>query len=353
MNKPEHEYFMARCLELAKKGGGEVAPNPMVGAVLVHDGKIIGEGFHQKFGEAHAEVNCIHNALKNNADKISSSTLYVSLEPCSHFGKTPPCTGLIIQHKIPRVVIGCNDSFEKVNGSGIEQLKNFGVHMTADVLRDEAIQLNKRFFTFHEKNRPYIILKWAQTNDGFIASNDNHRLYITNGLTNRFVHKWRSEEAAIMIGANTALKDNPLLNNRYWSGKSPLKIVLDPDLRLPSSLKIFNEGKLIIVNTIKEINEGHLQYLKVTKENIFDDLLHRLFISGIQSVLIEGGQKLLQSFIDAGLWDEARVITNIDLNIFAGLRSPILSNAVKIKEEMMGNDRIEYFKHQDNIFISK
>ncbi|MFI5128490.1 MAG: bifunctional diaminohydroxyphosphoribosylaminopyrimidine deaminase/5-amino-6-(5-phosphoribosylamino)uracil reductase RibD, partial [Chitinophagales bacterium] len=252
---------MYRCLELAKLGAGQVAPNPMVGAVLVHDDRIIGEGYHQKYGEAHAEVNCIGQAaLSGLTDAISQSTLYVSLEPCSHFGKTPPCTDLIIKHKIPKVVIGCRDPFKEVNGKGIEKLIAAGIEVQQGVLEKECIDLNKRFLTFHTQHRPYIILKWAETADGFMAppapqggireESVRQRLLISNEYTNRLVHRWRSEEAAILVGTNTIENDDPELTTRLWPGHSPVRLIVDMNLRLPSSLKVFNgQEETIIFNT--------------------------------------------------------------------------------------------------------
>src|SRR5258706_3862500 len=257
---------MRRCLELATLGAGNVAPNPMVGAVLVYHGRIIGEGYHQKYGEAHAEPNSIASVKEEDRKLISQSTMYVSLEPCVHFGKTPPCADLIIKHKIPKVVIGCRDPFKEVNGRGIEKLKAAGVETEPGVLEKECKELNKRFFTFHTKHRPYIILKWAQTANGFIATSPqtplqrrgafeesaNKRLLISNEYSNRLVHKWRSEEAAILVGTNTALKDDPQLTTRLWTGNNPVRMVIDMDLKLPSSLKLFDdEVSTIIFNTIK------------------------------------------------------------------------------------------------------
>src|SRR4026209_222335 len=207
---------MLRCLELAEKGSGYVAPNPMVGAVLVHDGKIIGEGYHRQYGQAHAEVNCLSSIKEGDKNKIARSVLYVSLEPCSHFGKTPPCTDLIITNKIPNVVIGCSDPFKEVNGKGIEKLKAAGVNVVYGILERECQQLNKRFFTFHTRHRPYIILKWAETADGKIAGDGASRLFISNEQTNRLVHKWRSEEASILVGTNTVLMHDPELTTRNW-----------------------------------------------------------------------------------------------------------------------------------------
>jgi diaminohydroxyphosphoribosylaminopyrimidine deaminase/5-amino-6-(5-phosphoribosylamino)uracil reductase len=351
---------MQRCFELARLGAGHVAPNPMVGAVLVHDGKIIGEGWHRQYGEAHAEVNAIGQALQNGyAAKISQSTLYVSLEPCAHFGKTPPCADLVIQHKIPTVVIACRDPFEQVNGKGIEKLKAAGVQVETGILEKEAVELNKRFFTFHEQQRPYIILKWATTADGFIAphppaggiqNSHSKRLLISNEYSNRLVHKWRSEEAGILVGTNTALLDDPSLTVRSWKGPSPVRLVLDLNLRLPGSLKIFNkEVRTVVFNTLKQEEEGNLLYYRLKKEgSLVPQLLEALHELKIQSVLVEGGTQLLQSFIDAGSWDEARVIRNNRLSTGEGLAEPQLTNALLKEETTIASDTLRIFYHQKN-----
>ncbi len=350
---------MHRCLDLARNGAGAVAPNPMVGAVLVNDNMIIGEGWHQQYGEAHAEVNCINDAMMRlNAESdrthniIEESTLYVSLEPCAHFGKTPPCVDLIIQHKIPKVVIGCSDPFDKVNGRGIEKLRAAGVEVVSNILENECKALNKRFFTFHEKKRPYVILKWAQTADKKMSLDNNERLYISNEYSNRLVHRWRSEEAAILVGTNTALLDNPELTTRLWEGKSPVRLVLDINLRLPLHLKLFDKKvKTIVFNTVKQEENENLFYYKIGKEsNIVSELLNALYQLNIQSVIVEGGAILLQSFIDAGLWDEARIISNEEparpvggLVIKNGVDGPELTAAIKVSEEKILSDRIEYY----------
>ena len=334
---------MNRCLELAKLAAGDVAPNPMVGAVLVHNEKIIGEGYHKKFGEAHAEVNCINSVHEENKNFISKSTLYVSLEPCSHFGKTPPCTDLIIKNKIPNVVIGCKDVYEDVNSKGINKLEGAGVEVITGVLEKECIELNKRFFIFHQQKRPYIILKWAKSVDGKIGNN-KERIYISNEYSNRIVHKWRSEESAIMIGPNTALQDDPSLSTRLWPGKSPIRLIIDMDLRLPVHLKIFNrETRTIIFNRLKHEEDGNLLFYKVEEGNI-SQILHALYQMEIQSVLVEGGAKLLQSFIAAGLWDEARVIQNAELIISNGINSPELKNAIIKNQENYFSDTVSYFQ---------
>jgi diaminohydroxyphosphoribosylaminopyrimidine deaminase/5-amino-6-(5-phosphoribosylamino)uracil reductase len=345
------QQYMQRCLELAKKGAGYVAPNPMVGAVLVHEDRIIGEGWHQQYGGAHAEVNCIASVKEEDRRLISESAMYVSLEPCAHYGKTPPCADLIIQHKIPKVIIGCRDSFEAVNGKGIEKLRAAGVEVIAGVLENESTALNKRFFTFHTKQRPYIILKWAQTADGRISSGNGERLLISNEYSNRLVHKWRSEEAAILVGTNTALLDDPELTTRLWPGSSPIRLVLDRDLKLPSSLKIFNrEVKTIIFNCIKQEEQKNLSYYKLeNKANLVPPIINALYQLNIQSVLVEGGTKLLQSFIDKGMWDEIRIITNNELKIGDGLAAPIITSGILKGATTVLTDTVNSWLNKQNL----
>jgi diaminohydroxyphosphoribosylaminopyrimidine deaminase/5-amino-6-(5-phosphoribosylamino)uracil reductase len=339
---------MRRCLELAKQGAGYVASNPMVGAVLVHEKKIIGEGFHQQYGGPHAEVNCINSVSGQEKHKILSSVLYVSLEPCSHFGKTPPCTDLIIANKIPEVVIGCRDPFKEVDGKGIEKLKAAGIKVVYGILEDQCRQLNKRFFTFYTKHRPYIILKWAETGDGKLAANGNHRLLISNKQTNRLVHKWRSEEASILVGTNTALLDDPELTTRNWPGPSPIRLVVDMDLKLPSSLKIFNDKqRTIIFNNIKHEEKDHLIYYQVTEDvSLVHQIVNALYQMKIQSVIVEGGARLLQSFIDEEMWDEARIIKNEELRINNGLAAPKLEIKNADKEIKILEDSIKIYNHE-------
>ena len=361
---------MQRCLQLAKLAAGNVAPNPMVGAVLVYNEKIVGEGYHKKFGEAHAEVNCINNVKDEDRNFIKKSTLYVSLEPCSHFGKTPPCTDLIIKNKIPKVVIGCKDVYTEVDGKGIKKLQDAGIEVITGVLEKECVELNKRFFTFHQQQRPYIILKWAESANVKISSPptplhpDSYRergeplpqpspqvgselyarTFISNEFTNRLVHKWRSEEAAILIGTNTALQDDPSLTTRLWHGNNPVRLVIDINLRLPSNLKIFNkETKTIIFNKQKHEEDGNLIFYKIKEEGLLTQMMKAIYELQIQSVLVEGGAILLQSFIDAGLWDEARIIHNEELIIINGINSPELKNALLQKQENYFSDTISYF----------
>ena len=336
---------MYRCLQLAQKGAGDVAPNPMVGAVLVYNNTIIGEGFHQQYGQAHAEVNCINNVTAANKGLIPKSTLYVSLEPCAHFGKTPPCADLIIKNSIPKVVIGCRDSYKEVAGKGIEKLKAAGVEVMVGILENKALDLNKRFFTFHEKQRPYIILKWAQSKDKKIGSTENKRIFISNAITNRLVHQWRGEEAAIMVGTNTALQDDPSLTTRLVTGKNPVRLVLDMDLKLPATLHLFDGSVTTLVfNKVKEEANGQLLFCKINaNESIIPQILTTLYQQKIQSVIVEGGAKLLQSFIDAGIWDEARVITNANLEIGNGVAAPQLKNYRSIQQQILDTDTIDYF----------
>lgn len=352
MESIKDSVYLQRCFQLALLGAGNVAPNPVVGAVLVYNNEIIGEGYHQKYGEAHAEVNCINKALEHHAGLIEKATLYVSLEPCSHYGKTPPCADLIIRHKIPKVVIGCRDSFEAVNGRGIERLRNAGVTVVEHVLEQEAIALNKRFFTFHRLKRPYIILKWAQTRNQVIASGTDTRLLITSGITNRLVHRWRTEEAAIMIGAKTAVKDDPLLDNRNWYGKPPQKVIVSASGELPEDLRMFQSGAAtFIFNTRKEEQQNGKWFMKVEAAQFLENILNRLYRLEVQSVLVEGGQQLLQSFIDADLWDEARVITNTTM-LAEGIEAPRLRRQQLIKLQHLVTDEIAVYKNDKNQLIN-
>jgi len=335
---------MRRCIQLAEMGAGRVAPNPMVGAVLVWQDTIIGEGYHQALGQAHAEVNCINSVPANQKQLISESTLYVSLEPCTHFGKTPPCSDFIIHHKIAKIVIACKDLSEKINGKGIHKLQEAGLEVITGVLEKEAINLNRRFFIFHLMQRPYIILKWAQTVDGFIGTKGS-RLKISNQFTDRLVHKWRSEEPAIMVGTGTVLNDNPSLTVRLVEGKNPVRIIIDKELKIPASLNVFNEeASTIIFNELKEGVYKNLMYYKIEKDtDVLFQAMKLLYKNGILSVLIEGGAQLLQSFIDLGLWDEARIIINNSLQINEGVAAPVFHSENPYKREEILNDSILYF----------
>ena len=296
-----HEKYINRCIQIAKNGLGTTRPNPMVGCVIVYNHTIIGEGFTSKYGGNHAEVNAIESV--ENKSLLKTSTLYVTLEPCSHYGKTPPCSDLIIANKIQNVVIGCIDDNKKVAGKGIEKLINAGCNVTVGVLEQACKAHHKRFFTFHNKKRPYIILKWAETKDGFIApkSKDQQKpVWITNEHSRQLVHKWRTEEQAILVGTNTVLQDNPSLTAREWSGENPIRIIIDKDRGIPKSYAVFNAEALTKTITKDDIDFSRHRALQICGI---------LFKQEITSVIIEGGAKTLQDFIDEDLWDEARVFT--------------------------------------------
>lgn len=341
----KHELYMRRCIQLAITGAGHVAPNPMVGSVLVYEDRVIGEGYHQHYGKAHAEVNCINSVSTADRHLIELSVLYVSLEPCAHYGKTPPCVDLILENKIPTVVIGSRDPFEQVDGKGIEKLEEAGVTVITGVLHHECTELNKRFFTFHTKHRPYIILKWAQSKNHKIANADFSRVLISSVYTNRLVHRWRSEEAGIMVGTNTALQDDPALNTRHWRPPNPLRIVVDMNLRLPTSLQLFDGSqKTIVFNNVKDELLSNVTLFKIDKEPSFvKSILQACYKLQIQSVLLEGGNKLAESFINENAWDEARVIENGELIIDNGLRAPLLSNHKLVSSETIATDIVSYY----------
>jgi len=341
---------MYRCLELARLGAGHVAPNPMVGSVLVYNDRIIGEGYHQLYGKAHAEVNCIASVRPEDEHLIPQSILYVSLEPCAHRGKTPPCADLVVTKGIPRVVVGCRDPFPQVNGKGIEKLLAAGIEVTLGVLEKECIDLNKRFFLFHTRHRPYIVLKWAQTAGGRIAGPGDSRLLISNEITNRLVHKWRSEEASILVGPRTALLDDPALTARLWTGPNPIRLVIDKDLQLPPNLKLFDKTvPTIVFNNHRHETQGPIQYYQLaTDSSLIQQLVLALHHLKIQSVLVEGGARLLQSFIDEDCWDEVRVITNDDLDIPSGLPAPQLKHARLLSRESLLSDSIHYYEHHND-----
>ena len=320
--------YMEQCIVLAKKGIGHVAPNPMVGCVLVHNGKVIGEGYHQEYGKAHAEVNAINSVA--NQGLLKGCTLYVTLEPCSHHGKTPPCSDLIIEKQIPNVVVGTIDPFIEVAGRGIEKLKAAGVQVETGVLEKECQDLNKRFFTFHKAKRPYVILKWAQTKDAFIdvdrgPGNYGQPTWITNGQARKYVHKTRAGEAAILVGKKTVLKDNPSLTVREWQGKNPTRFVLDRKLELPNTLNVFNnEAPTVVFNSLKNEGHGRLKYVKLDyHKGLVPQVLDYLYQHGIQSVIVEGGSYTLQGFIDLGLWDEAHIYEG-PVYFYKGIAAPVI-----------------------------
>jgi diaminohydroxyphosphoribosylaminopyrimidine deaminase/5-amino-6-(5-phosphoribosylamino)uracil reductase len=351
MRSPEKdETYIKRCLYLARIGEGNVAPNPMVGAVLVHSDTIIGEGYHQVWGGPHAEVVCLQSVRPHNQHLIKEATLYVSLEPCAHFGKTPPCADLIIRHGIPNVVVGCTDSYREVAGRGIDKLKKAGIAVTVGVLERQCRRLNKRFFTFNEQRRPYITLKWAQTADGMIAHANFKRAFISNEYTARVVHRWRSQEMGIMVGTNTALFDDPELTTRYWPGRNPTRFVLDKTLRLPASLKLFDgQHPTVVFNSIKHHTHPNLMYYRLDPTTCpLPQVANALYELKIHSVLVEGGAQLLQSFIDAGMWDEAKVITSRNTVLGKGLRAPLLQQHQLLHVDSIHTDVIHTYAHQNN-----
>jgi diaminohydroxyphosphoribosylaminopyrimidine deaminase/5-amino-6-(5-phosphoribosylamino)uracil reductase len=341
----DHPKYMQRCIELAQKGLGNVAPNPMVGAVIVHNNIIIGEGYHQQYGDAHAEVNAINSV--NDTSLLAESTIYVSLEPCAHFGKTPPCSDLIIEKNIPHIVVGCIDPFSEVAGKGIEKLLNTGRKVDVGILEKECVELNKRFFMFHQQQRPYIILKWAQTKDGFIDKlrNDNlpHVNWITQPQTQQITHLWRSQESAILVGKNTVINDNPSLTCRAIEGKNAIRIVIDQKLSLDTLVfAVFdNQAPTLILNTLKNVKLGSLEYVKLDFNHFFEAFNTELYNRGIQSVIIEGGAQTLQGFIDAHNWDEARVWKSNQL-FEVGIKAPLLSNTA-YEYLTFGQDQLEIY----------
>lgn len=319
--------FMRRCIQLAKCGEAGAAPNPMVGAVVVCDGRIIGEGFHRKCGGPHAEVNAIGSVEEKHL--LSRSTIYVSLEPCSHYGKTPPCTELIIRNRIPRVVVGCTDPFAKVNGQGIKQLQEAGCEVLVGVLEKECQELNRRFFTFHQKHRPWITLKWAQSKDGFIdrlRKAGEEPTHFSNALTQTLVHRLRARNQAILVGTRTAFLDDPTLTTRLWSGPNPLRLTIDRQSILPPTLHLKDGSTPTVI------------YSQESLQEIMDDLYNR----GIQSLLVEGGAKLLQSFIDAGLWDEARIET-APFCLGEGIAAPTLQDEYLSSQHNFGGQIVQHY----------
>jgi diaminohydroxyphosphoribosylaminopyrimidine deaminase/5-amino-6-(5-phosphoribosylamino)uracil reductase len=344
-----HEKYLKRCIQLAKNGLGTTYPNPLVGSVIVFDNQIIGEGWHKKAGEPHAEVNAI-NSVKDKS-LLSKATIYVSLEPCSHFGKTPPCSDLIIKNKIPNVVIGTADPNEKVAGRGIQKLLVAGINVTIGILEDECNDLNKRFFTFHQKKRPFIILKWAETGDGFITTafkEEKKPVWITNQYSRQLVHKWRSEEQGILVGTQTVLDDNPSLNVRDWAGNHPVKIILDRKNRLPEGASVFNSTEKTIVFSENErvFSNGycHSEVLNFSG-NLAQEICNSLFQHNIQSLIIEGGARTLQTFIDANLWDEAHVFKAKN-PLKEGIKAPEFSGNL-IREHTILNDKLLIFNNHD------
>lgn len=336
-----HEIYIDRCLHLARLGLGNVAPNPMVGCVIVKDGKVIGEGYHQIYGGPHAEVNAI-NSVKNQSD-LSGSTVYVNLEPCAHHGLTPPCSDLLIQHKVGQVIV-CNcDPYYEVNGAGIAKLESAGIEVSSGINEAQGLHLNRRFFTFHTKKRPYVILKWAETSDGFIAPDQkdkNEVFWISGPQSQQLVHQWRSEESAILVGKHTVLKDNPKLDVRHTSGKNPYRVILDSNLEIPLDAHCFRDNApCLVLNGSKSEKNGHIEFVK--SDMTAPDILKQLHKFNQLSVIIEGGLKVLTSFIDSNLWDEIRQFKS-ETKLGTGVEAPHFKNVVA-KQTKIGKDILNIY----------
>ena len=332
---------MQRALELARLGSGAVSPNPMVGCVIVHDGKIIGEGWHRKYGESHAEVNAIETV--NDKSQLREATAYVNLEPCSHYGKTPPCADLFIQLGVKKVVIATLDTNPLVAGKGAKKVREAGIEVVTGVLHEEGRELNKRFFTNMELQRPYVILKWAQTADGFMARENHESKWISNEYSRQRVHRWRAEEDAVLVGTNTAQYDNPHLNVRDWSGRNPVRVVIDRSLRLSDKLHLFDRSQpTICYNLKREETFTNLQYVRLVENDLLSQLLTDLNLRKIQSVIVEGGAQTLMHFMIAGLWDEARVFRS-NVTFGNGIVAPAVKGTRVSYEEVMG-DSLEVFR---------
>ena len=354
----KHENYIQRCLQLAKNGIGTARPNPSVGAVIVYNDKIIGEGYTSAYGGNHAEVNAINSVV--NKELLKEATIYVTLEPCAHFGKTPPCADLIVKHKIPNVVIGCIDTNSLVAGKGIERLEKAGINVIVGVLEAECKQHHKRFFTVQNKKRPYIILKWAETSDGFVAplsKNEQKPVWISNEYSKQLVHKWRSEEHAILVGTNTVIADNPSLTVRSWSGNNPIRIVIDKNLRIPENATVFDEKvKTIVLFDKQEKSEDkkdnslpnvlHRVQIRCSKELVFESIDFSSRVAeqicdvlqnhNIQSVIIEGGTQTLQTFINASLWDDAKVFIG-KASFKSGVVGPVIKGSLEKEENIEGD----------------
>lgn len=331
---------MKRALELSVLGRGHVSPNPLVGCVIVHNNSILGEGWHKKYGGPHAEVNAIESVQDKSL--LKESTLYVNLEPCSHVGKTPPCADLLIKHQLKKVVIANLDTNPIVAGEGIKKLRSAGIEVTTGILEKEGRELNKRFFTFIEKKRPFILLKWAETSDGFMARENYDSKWISNEYSRQLVHKWRTEEDAVLVGTKTAFHDNPELTVRDWTGRNPVRIVLDRFLRLSDKLHVFDRSqKTICYNVLKHEEHPNLSLIRLTEENFINHLLEDLNKQKIQSVLVEGGATTLQLFMEAGLWDEARVFVS-DKGFGKGIAAPRLHGNL-VGQESVFNDTLRTY----------
>jgi len=339
------EKYMQRALDLAELGKEKVSPNPMVGCVIVHDDKIIGEGYHQKYGEAHAEVNAIANV--EDESLFPNSTLYVTLEPCSHYGKIPPCADLIVRKQLKKVVVCNNDPNPLVAGRGLGKLKKAGIEVVEGVLAEKGEQVNRRFFTFMRRQRPYIILKWAETADGFIARKNFDSKWISNEFSRKLVHQWRAEEDAIMVGTNTALHDNPKLNVRDWEGKNPMRVVIDRHLKLPSTLHLFDQSQnTLCFNLTKDNSLENLEFFKLPESGFLAQLFSTLYQKKVQSIIVEGGSALLKSLIAQNLWDEMRVFKS-ETSFGEGISAPKVRGK-KVFEKKIQNDILIVYQNIAN-----
>lgn len=340
--------YMQRALQLAALGRGRTSPNPLVGCVVVYQDRIIGEGYHQQYGGPHAEVNALSSVRPEDMPLLAHSTLYVTLEPCSHFGKTPPCADLIVRHGLQRVVVCNGDPNPLVAGRGLQRLQDAGIAVTEGVLAQEGEKLNARFFTFMRQQRPYVILKWAQTADGFVARSNYDSKWISNALSRKLVHKWRAEEDAILVGRMTALHDDPALTVRDWRGKHPLRVVIDRGLQLPPSLSLFDGSTpTLCYNLLKEEENPGLTFAKLPEGAQLSALLSDLHARKVQSLIVEGGSQTLQAFIDAGLWDEARVFT-ATTTFGQGIAAPKLTDATYAGQLALLGDRCTFFRRADD-----
>ena len=336
-------HFMKRAIELAKIGLGRVSPNPMVGCVIVKNDKILGESYHKAYGESHAEANAIN--LVQEKKSLKGSTIYLTLEPCNHFGNTPPCTHLLIDHQVKKVIIATQDPHKKVNGKGIEYLRKNNIDVELGLLDKQAKALNKRFFTYHICHRPYIILKWAQTSDGFIAKDNYDSKWISNQYSRQLVHKWRSEEDAVLVGYRTIKYDNPSLTTRSWIGKNPTRVVLNRNVTSLKDRKIFdNTSKTIILHEKNMTNDHDHLFLKCSTwhPKIF---MKKLYEQNIQSVIVEGGSKTLKSFIENNYWDEARVFTN-EKKFNSGIKSPEFYHPMSMSKKNFDDYLTIHYNHE-------
>ncbi|QWG09173.1 bifunctional diaminohydroxyphosphoribosylaminopyrimidine deaminase/5-amino-6-(5-phosphoribosylamino)uracil reductase RibD [Flammeovirga kamogawensis] len=336
---------MKRALQLATLGKGNVSPNPMVGAVIVHNDQIIGEGYHQKYGQPHAEVNAVASVSKENLPLLSEAEIYVTLEPCSHYGKTPPCADLLVKHNFKKVIV-CNlDPNPLVAGRGIKRLEDAGIKVATRILENEGLEVNKRFFKAMTEKKPFVLLKYAQTSDGFVARENFDSKWISNPLSRQLVHKMRAEEDAILVGTNTAKYDDPALNVRAWAGKDPLRVVIDRSKKLDDNLKLFDNSIRTICYTSEfDEEKENLAFIPLNKETFLEDMLVDLFSKGIHSIIVEGGSTILKEFIDRKLWDEAHVFTSSSAAFGSGIEAPLLPHKKRVQVTTVEQDEYAIYK---------